>query len=170
LPRLDNLNVVLSTVILETRFERLLAAPNPATVLLGNPVQSLVSEPLVLLVEDEPLVLLVAQDALEAGGYTVLPVHHASEAIAALDQRARELAGLVTDVRLPGRSDGWEIARHARELRPNLPVVYTTGDSAVDWTVKGVPNSLVVQKPYAAIQLLTAISTLLTKADTGGPS
>ena len=59
-------------------------------------------EPIVLLVEDEPLVLLVAQDALEAGGYTVLPVQLASEALQALDTRIAELSGLVTDIRLPG--------------------------------------------------------------------
>ena len=124
------------------------------------------SEPFVLLVEDEPLVLLVAQDALEAGGYTVLPTQLASEAMTILETRVAGLSGLVTDVRLPSGPDGWEIARHARELKADLPVVYTTGDSAPDWPAKGVPSSVVVQKPYAAAQLLTAISTLMTSADT----
>ncbi|MFL6725834.1 MAG: response regulator [Sphingomicrobium sp.] len=123
-------------------------------------------EPIVLLVEDEPLVLLTAQDALEAGGYTVLPVQLASEALDVLDTRITELSGLVTDIRLPGGSDGWEIARHARELRSDLPIVYTTADSAAEWPAQGVPNSVVVQKPYAGAQLLTAISTLMTAADT----
>lgn len=123
-------------------------------------------EPVVLLVEDEPLVLLVAQDALEAGGYNVVPVQLASEALDVLHSRFAELSGLVTDIRLPGGSDGWEIARRARELRADLPVVYTTADSAADWPAKGVPNSVVVQKPYAGAQLLTALSTLVTKADT----
>src|SRR4051812_25563929 len=129
-----------------------------------------VPEPVVLLVEDEPLILLVAQDALEAGGYTVLPVQLSSEALNTLDSRFEELSGLVTDIRLPGGSDGWEIARRARELRSDLPVVYTTGDSAADWPVQGVPNSVVVQKPYAGAQLLTAISTLMTNADTNRTS
>ena len=123
-------------------------------------------EPVILLVEDEPLVLLVAQDALEAGGYKVVPAQLASEALNVLDSRIGELSGLVTDIRLPGGSDGWEIARRARELKPDLPVVYVTADSAVDWPVKGVPNSVVVQKPYAGAQLLTAISTLMTTVDT----
>jgi CheY-like chemotaxis protein len=125
-----------------------------------------VSEPLVLLVEDEPLVLLVAQDALEAGGYTVLAAQLASEAMNVLETRVGELSGLVTDIRLPGGSDGWEIARRARELKADLPVVYTTADSAPDWPAKGVPNSVVVQKPYAGAQLLTAISALMTTVDT----
>ena len=127
-------------------------------------------EPLLLLVEDEPLVLLVAQDALEAGGYKVVPVQIASDALSVLSSRGAELSGLVTDIRLPGGPDGWEIARHARELRADLPIVYTTGDSAADWPAKGVPNSVVVQKPYAGAQLLTAISTLMTSADTNRTS
>jgi len=126
-------------------------------------------EPIILLVEDEPLVLLVAQDALEAGGFTVIPIQVGVEALAMIDTRIEELSGLVTDVRLPGAS-GWDIARHARELKADLPVVYTTGDSAADWPAQGVPNSVVVQKPYAGVQLLTAISTLLTAADTNRTS
>lgn len=127
-------------------------------------------EPIILLVEDEPLILLVAQDALEAGGYTVLPAQLASEALSLLDSRCAELSGLVTDIRMPGGADGWEIARHARELRADLPIVYTTSDSAGEWPVQGVPNSVVVQKPYAGAQLLTAISTLMTIADTNRTS
>lgn len=127
-------------------------------------------EPVILLVEDESLVLLVAQDALEAGGYAVLPVQVASEALSILDSRSAELSGLVTDIRLPGGADGWEIARHARELKADLPVVYTTADSASEWPAQGVPNSLVIQKPYAGAQLLTAISTLITAADTNSTS
>lgn len=133
---------------------------------LGYPRYVMLSEPAVLLVEDEPLVLLVAQDALEAGGYTVLPAQNVSEAVEVLEQRSSELAGLVTDIRLPGESDGWDLARRARELNAQLPVVYVTGDSAADWSVKGVPNSVVIQKPYAAIQLVTAVATLITNRDT----
>jgi CheY-like chemotaxis protein len=107
--------------------------------------------------------------ALEAGGYTVIPTQVAQEALAVLEERIEELSGLITDIRLPGAS-GWDIARHARELKADIPVVYTTGDSAAEWPAQGVPNSVVVQKPYAGAQLLTAISTLLTAADTNRTS
>ena len=137
---------------------------------MGAASDGAVLEPIVLLVEDEPLVLLAAQDALQAGGYTVVPSQSASEALNVLDTRVAELSALVTDIRLPGGLDGWEIARHAREIRSDLPVVYTTSDSATDWPAKGLPNSVVVQKPYAPAQLLTAVSTLITAADTNQSS
>jgi len=137
---------------------------------MGAASDGAVLEPVVLLVEDEPLVLLAAQDALQAGGYTVVPSQSASEALNVLDTRVAELSALVTDIRLPGGLDGWEIARRARAIRSDLPVVYTTSDSAADWPAKGVPNSVVVQKPYAPAQLLTAVSTLITAADTNQSS
>lgn len=116
---------------------------------------------LLLFAEDEPLIQEVARDGLEAGGYVVMSVTTGAEAMAALDQRADEIAGLITDIRLGSQPDGWEIARRARELKPTIPVVYTTGDSAHEWPTLGVPRSLCLQKPYAPAQLVTAISTLL---------
>jgi DNA-binding NtrC family response regulator len=115
---------------------------------------------LLLLVEDELLISEMMQSALEDGGYTVLTADDGNEAINLIDTRINEIAGLITDIRLPG-PDGWEIARHARHRKPELPVVYMTGDSGVDWAAEGVPKSLILQKPFAAAQAITAISTLL---------
>lgn len=123
-------------------------------------------EPVVLLVEDDAMTLLVAQDALEAGGYAVVATMNASEAMSALDDTENQFAGLVTDIHLGDGPDGWQVARRARELKSDLPIVYVTGDGAAEWPIHGVPNSLVVQKPYAPAQLIGAISTLMTAADT----
>jgi CheY-like chemotaxis protein len=125
-----------------------------------------VEEPAVLLVEDDPLVLLVAQDALEAGGYSVIVATSGDEALSAIESRCQDLSGLVTDIKLGAGPTGWDVARRARELKGDLPVVYSTTDSEGDWPAQGVPNSVVVQKPYAPAQLLTAIANLMTTADT----
>jgi CheY-like chemotaxis protein len=118
---------------------------------------------LLLLVEDEPLISEMIQSALEDGGYTVLTADDGNEAMNLIDTRINEIAGLITDIRLPG-PDGWEVARHARHQKPELPVVYMTGDSGADWAAEGVPKSLILQKPFAAAQAITAISTLLINA------
>jgi len=119
---------------------------------------------LILLVEDEPLMLILAQDALEHGGYSVLEAPTGEEAIRILTERSSEIAGLVTDVRLGKGANGWEVARHGREQKPSLPVVYLTAESAEEWAAHGVPKSLLVQKPYTSAQLSTAISTLINEA------
>lgn len=120
----------------------------------------------VLLVEDEILILEIVQDALEQAGFHVRAVPSGSAALEAMSEGVEELAGLVTDVRLGVGPNGWDLARHARRSRPDLPVIYMTGDSAADWPVEGVPRSRVVQKPFAVGQIVTALSAMLTEIDT----
>lgn len=125
---------------------------------------------ILLLAEDEALIALSTQDALAAGGYSVVVAASGSEALTIVEGRAQELAGLITDIRLGEGPSGWEVAKRARELKPDLAVVYATADSAHEWPALGVPKSVVIQKPYAAAQVVTAISTLLTEAQTNDTS
>ncbi|GAC1046202.1 hypothetical protein thsrh120_62090 [Rhizobium sp. No.120] len=69
---------------------------------------------------------------------------------------------------MPGEANGWDLARRARELQPVMPVIYVTGDSAQDWAAQGVPNSVLLQKPFVHAQLVTALTTLLNDAATKG--
>jgi CheY-like chemotaxis protein len=72
---------------------------------------------------------------------------------------------LVTDINLsPGKLTGWQVARRARALNRVLPVVYMTGGAANDWPSEGVPNSVLIVKPFAPAQVVTAVSQLLTAA------
>jgi len=119
---------------------------------------------LILFVDDGPLIFETVREALENGGFTVRPEHTANGAIRALEGCAGELSGLVTDVNLGSDVTGWDIARRARELRPDLPVVYTSGYSSADWNALGVPHSTLVPKHYAPAQIVTAISALINKA------
>ena len=119
---------------------------------------------LVLFVDDEPLIFETVKDALEEGGFAVRPEHTADGAIRALEECAEQLSALVTDVNLGSNVTGWDVAKRARELRPDLPVVYTSGYSSADWSALGVPHSTLVPKPYAPAQIVTAVSALINKA------
>jgi DNA-binding NtrC family response regulator len=118
----------------------------------------------ILVAEDEALIQVLLGDALQEAGLSVVTADDGEAAISIIDEKHAVLAGLVSDIRLADGPDGWAVARHAREHRPDLPVVYITGDSAADWAVNGVPKSTLVQKPFAAAQVITAISTLLNEA------
>jgi DNA-binding response OmpR family regulator len=83
------------------------------------------------------------------------------QAVSLLDAIKPKYRALVTDVKLSGKIEGWEIAKYAREIDPALPVVYMTGDSADDWAANGVPSSILLTKPFAPAQLVTAVSQLL---------
>jgi hypothetical protein len=43
-----------------------------------------------------------------------------------------------------------------------------TGASAHDWGSKGVPNSVLLTKPFANAQVVTAVSQLLNLGNTPG--
>jgi DNA-binding response OmpR family regulator len=124
----------------------------------------------ILFAEDEPLIALSLQDALEQAGFRVDHVVAGADALAALETHQADLSGLITDIRLGGDVNGWVIARAARELVPHLPVVYISGDSAHEHTAHGVPDSVMLQKPFAAAQLVTAIATLLNAVPPTQPS
>jgi DNA-binding response OmpR family regulator len=86
--------------------------------------------------------------------------HDGGGARALLEQRAPEFGGLVTDVDLGAGPKGWDVAHRARELNPTLPVIYVTGNSAHEWRAQGVPDSVLVQKPFAGAEIVVALSNL----------
>ncbi|MCP3401989.1 MULTISPECIES: response regulator [unclassified Bradyrhizobium] len=82
---------------------------------------------------------------------------HAANGEQALSWCGRQAADvLVTDIKLPGGIDRWEIAERRREQHPGLPVIYTTGFSPV--TPRPVPGSLTLQKPYHPEQIVEALA------------
>ena len=123
--------------------------------------------PVILYVEDERQIREIAVVALEEAGFVVISVASGRDAIAALDERGDDIKALVSDVDLRPGPNGWEVARHAREANPSLPVVYVSGASANDWASMGVPGSLILVKPHAMAQLVVAISTAMQHADAG---
>src|SRR6478672_447147 len=83
------------------------------------------------------------------------------EAVTLLRGHRGKYCALVADIVLRGRIDGWEVARRAREIDPDFPIIYMTGAKADQWPSRGVPNSILMEKPFAPVQLVTAVSQLL---------
>jgi CheY-like chemotaxis protein len=114
-------------------------------------------KPMILLVEDEPLIVALVEDALQEGGFAVTVAGDSLQAQAAL-MSGIEFRGMVVDIYLPGPMSGWELARMARTQLPHIAVVYATGHGELEWTVEGVPGSVLLSKPYAPAQAITALS------------
>ena len=98
---------------------------------------------------------------LSSEGHDIIEAASGEEAVTLLKGHKDKYRALVTDINLKGRMNGWEVAQHAREIEPEFPVVYMSGAAAADWTSKGVPNSIMLAKPFAPAQLLIAVSNLL---------
>jgi CheY-like chemotaxis protein len=88
---------------------------------------AVVTRPLtVLLVEDDPVVRLTSKAMLERLGHTVLDCESGDEALEVL-RSAQLLDLLFTDMVMPGRLNGRELAEYSAQIRPSLPVLLTSG-------------------------------------------
>ena len=117
----------------------------------------------ILLVEDNDLVREHVNAQLQGLGYAVTTVRSGAEALAAL----RADAGfdlLFTDVVMPGGISGRDLVEQARQLRPNLPVLLTSGyydRGAVPAAGRELP---MLQKPYGLQDLAQKVSAALANA------
>ena len=130
--------------------------------LAGQPWSRPLEDQLVILViEDDQAIQTIVDEALTEGGFEPAIAASGEEAVTLLKAGLIKYRALVTDIGLRGRIDGWEVAQQAREIDPAFPIVYMSGAHAEDWASKGVPNSVMLAKPFAPAQLVTAVSQLL---------
>lgn len=118
---------------------------------------------LILVAKDETLLHDPIEEALTEGGFELVIAGSGTEAISELEADAARFEALITDIKLGRGPNGWDVAHRARQLVPTMPVVYMSGDSAEDWLANGVPKSIMMQKPFALAQLVTAVSQLLNE-------
>ena len=119
---------------------------------------------MILVIEDEYSLQGIVEEALIDGGFETDILSSGEEALTLFKGRLKNYKALVTDVNLKGRMSGWDVARQIREIAPNCPVVYMTGANADEWASQGVPDSILLQKPFAPAQIVTAVSQLLNSA------
>jgi len=117
----------------------------------------------ILLVEDDATVLTLTLDVLAGLGYRVTTATNAAEALAALHADP-EIDLLFTDVVMPGGVNGLSLARTARELRPTLRVLLTSGFVGEGRAIDGREFPL-LDKPYEAAVLATTLRKLLDRPE-----
>jgi DNA-binding response OmpR family regulator len=132
----------------------------------GNHVDEL---PIILVIEDEYPVQGLVEEWLADGGFVAEILSSGEEALTLFKSGLKNYNALVTDVNLKGRLSGWDVARQIREINPVFPVVYMTGAAADEWASQGVPNSILLAKPFAPAQLVTAVAQLLNAAQPPAP-
>jgi DNA-binding response OmpR family regulator len=120
---------------------------------------------LLLLAEDERAIADLLTTALTDAGYQIAVAKNGNEAMSEVEADAGRFRAIVTDIHLGTGPEGWEVARRARELVPTMPIIYMSGDGADEWAANGVPSSVMLAKPFAPAQLVTAISHLINAAD-----
>ncbi|MCW5713694.1 MAG: response regulator [Bauldia sp.] len=120
---------------------------------------------LVLVVEDDGLTQHIVRSALEDAGFGVVVASTGPAAIELLEgSRGGAIRAVVTDVNLGPGTNGWQVARRAREIWSDMPLLYVTGGNSEEWDVNGVPQSMLISKPFAPAQIVTAVSQVLNAA------
>jgi len=121
-------------------------------------------KPCVLVVEDNDDVRELAEQVLEMEGYAVQSAASGEQAIELLRRDARADL-LFTDVIMPGGMNGLELVKQARELRPKLPVLVTTG--YMDELPQGGRSGglTILAKPYRQEDLLERVKKALEPAN-----
>ena len=113
----------------------------------------------ILLVEDDPTVLSLTLDLLTGLGYQVTCATHAAEALEVLRSPAT-VDLLFTDVVMPGGVSGVSLARTARELRPELAILLSSGFIGEGAATQDVEFQL-LDKPYETSVMAAKLRDLL---------
>lgn len=116
----------------------------------------------ILLVEDDDDVRDTASHLLSELGYTVLQAGDAEQALSLLDATPK-IDLLFTDVVMPGKMNGHELAQHVQGLRPDLPVLFTSGfvQDAVLHDGRLIDGLQLIDKPYTHVELAQKVRQVL---------
>lgn len=118
------------------------------------------SEFTVLVVEDEFLLRMDLTEQLQSAGWSTREAATGEAAVAVLAQD--EMIGfLITDIRLGGAIDGWQVAERFREIHSNGVVVYVSANP--DLAARQVKDSIFLGKPVDVGMVLRICDRLVSK-------
>jgi CheY-like chemotaxis protein len=117
----------------------------------------------ILIVEDDVFIRDYAELMIQDWGHATLLAGDIDEALTQL-RSPRHIDALFTDICLKKAVlGGYEVAHQAIALRPELRVIYVTGNSITEkMTALFVEGARFLQKPYSQLQLQNAVAELLT--------
>jgi CheY-like chemotaxis protein len=113
----------------------------------------------VLVVEDDDEVAALTVEMINQLGYDTTRVASAEAALGALaDRRCVDI--VFSDVMMPGRMNGVELAQEIRRRRPNLPVLLTSGYAESARRKAGGQQVKIIPKPYRIDELRDALAAV----------
>ena len=116
----------------------------------------------ILVVDDEELVRSLARAVLERAGHTVIDACDGEDALVQFEAAPDDVALVLLDMTMP-RMSGVECLRGLRAIRPDLPVVLSSGYNEQDAVARVAGRGLAgfLQKPYTAAELLAKVDEAL---------
>lgn len=119
----------------------------------------------VLVVEDERALCELLSEMIEDDGFEPVCVHTDKQAYQAL-RRDSDFACMVVDVNLGKGTTGYDVARYARGIAPQVAVIYVSGQtSEASFRANGVAGALFLPKPFTPAELLERLRMLVGDND-----
>jgi CheY-like chemotaxis protein len=117
---------------------------------------------IILVVEDDPFVRNFAVTTLQSFGHQVIAAVDAQEALAKLHQPGR-IDILFTDIVMPGSVNGLQLAEQAKQIRPGMKVLLTSGYALETLASRGrLPQGVsILHKPYRKAELSKRLAEVL---------
>ncbi|VGO16827.1 Sensor kinase CckA [Pontiella desulfatans] len=116
----------------------------------------------ILLVEDDPMIRTLVAQTLEMQDFTVLLAEEGWEGVKVARQYKGKIDLLFTDVVMPGLG-GAELAVAAKELYPEIEVLFMSGYSRSQLVEEGVPaDAAVLEKPFTPDKVVAKVRELLS--------
>jgi two-component system, response regulator PdtaR len=118
----------------------------------------------VLVVEDEALIRMMMVEVLTEAGFDVDEAADSDEAERLLDEDGYKL--LVTDIHMPGSSDGVQLAERLHRAEPGIPILFVTARPDVLGRIRaaGIEATTLV-KPYDPESLVPIVRGILQRHD-----
>lgn len=133
-----------------TRSERDSTSNETKEVFSGFNAMDILTSPYALVVDDDAIILLDACDILESAGFRFYEAGTGDEAIELLEKHAEDVTLLFSDVEMPGKTNGFALARHVAHHWPWIEIVIASGrvePSPSDMPAKASFHSETVQSP-----------------------
>ncbi len=118
-----------------------------------------------LFVDDDDAVRSVMLRMLRHAGHHVVEARNGQDALDRAQTMGEELAGVISDIRMPGMS-GIEMVRTLRIVRPDVPVLFVSGNADATWIDEFGPNTALLTKPFAPSRLFAALEEVLSDRTT----
>jgi PAS domain S-box-containing protein len=134
----------------------------PQDMIIASPDLRKIATGTVLVVDDDEAILEVAKDMLEHEGYRVLLAADGREGLEAVRRYGEAISVVLLDMTMPGLT-GEEAFQELRRIRPNLPVILSSGFSEVEIVTRFAGKGLAgfLQKPYRAETLFGKLREVL---------
>jgi signal transduction histidine kinase/ActR/RegA family two-component response regulator len=133
------------------------AAPAETPTTIAGAPERLDRKLRLVLVDDEDLVRAATAEMIRDLGHEIVEASSGLEGLGIVESDPA-IDAVVTDYMMPAMSGG-ELARHLREIRPDLPVLLITGYTGAKADVMNLPR---LEKPFGQAELASALARLFS--------